>query len=122
MITLNKIILYLSLALNFNLIFVFLTIIFIWRKGGISYVSNKLSFLMPPNQSSELSLKPKRKLNINTYQTTYHKAKNKIFQQLPNSDIDGSNQLNPNYTDDGVHLNGKGYLLWGNLIQKYFEK
>ncbi|GBF78788.1 GDSL-type esterase/lipase family protein [Aphanothece sacrum] len=257
MITQNKILLSLSLA--FNLIFICLTIIFIVRKGGFSYISKKLEFLMSFNQSAELLFN--RNNRRNSYQTSYYTAKNKIFKQLPNSDqeiilvgdsltdqgewseilqnynvinrgisgdttdgilnrideiidakprklfimigtndiwneqktvdevilnyqeildiiktkspqtsvyiqsilpvnninyslsidsndlspindklkklaqefnyqyidlysnfIDTSNQLNSNYTYDGVHLNGKGYLLWGNLIKKYVEK
>jgi lysophospholipase L1-like esterase len=249
MITQNKIILSLSLALN--LIFVCLTIIFIIKKGGIVYLSNKVSFLIHPTQSE---------LRSQTSQNKYEQAKNKIAQQLYKSNqaivlvgdsltyqgqwieilpfsnlinggisgdttqkilnriydiveakpkkifimigtndvwhedktvdevianyrkildifktkipqttvyiqsllpvnninyklsidsqdlspindklkqlaqdfnyqyidlyssfIDASNQLNPNYTDDGVHLNNKGYLLWGNLIQKYVK-
>lgn len=43
------------------------------------------------------------------------------YIDLHSSFINPSNQLNPNYTYDGVHLNGKGYLLWGNLIQKYVK-
>lgn len=29
---------------------------------------------------------------------------------------DDSNQLKPEYTNDGVHLNGKAYLLWAEMI------
>jgi len=31
------------------------------------------------------------------------------------------NRLKPNYTNDGLHLTGKGYLLWKSLIEKYVE-
>ncbi|MFA5820140.1 MAG: GDSL-type esterase/lipase family protein [Bacteroidales bacterium] len=30
-----------------------------------------------------------------------------------------SNRLNPEYSFDGLHLNGKGYLLWKKEIEKY---
>jgi lysophospholipase L1-like esterase len=36
--------------------------------------------------------------------------------------IDDSKQLNTDYTYDGVHLNGKGYLLWGKLVKNYVEE
>ena len=30
-------------------------------------------------------------------------------------------QLTPNYTNDGIHLNGEGYLLWKQTISKYLD-
>jgi len=30
-----------------------------------------------------------------------------------------TNQLNPEYSLDGLHLNGKGYLVWKKAIEKY---
>ncbi|MEA5508497.1 GDSL-type esterase/lipase family protein [Crocosphaera sp. UHCC 0190] len=41
------------------------------------------------------------------------------YIDLSSSFLDTSKQLNPNYTYDGVHLNGKGYLLWGKLIKNH---
>jgi lysophospholipase L1-like esterase len=35
--------------------------------------------------------------------------------------VDG-NQLNPDYTYDGGHLNGKGYLVWKNAIEQYVRQ
>jgi len=32
-----------------------------------------------------------------------------------------NNQLNPTYTNDGLHLTGKGYLLWKRLIKQYIK-
>lgn len=34
----------------------------------------------------------------------------------------GNNKLNPAYSIDGLHLNGKGYLVWKNAIIKYVEE
>lgn len=34
----------------------------------------------------------------------------------------GNNKLNPEYSLDGLHLNGKGYLVWKNEIIKYVEE
>ena len=31
------------------------------------------------------------------------------------------NRLNPEYTNDGLHLTGKGYHLWKKLIEKYVK-
>lgn len=33
--------------------------------------------------------------------------------------LDKNNHLDIQYTSDGVHLNGKGYLVWQEIIQKY---
>ena len=33
-----------------------------------------------------------------------------------------NNRLNPEYTNDGLHLTGKGYLLWKKLIEKYINE
>ena len=38
-----------------------------------------------------------------------------IFSNLADSD----NQLDVNYTTDGVHLNGKAYLIWKEAVEKY---
>jgi lysophospholipase L1-like esterase len=32
---------------------------------------------------------------------------------------DSENKLDPEYTADGLHLNGKGYLRWKNAVEKY---
>ncbi|HOW21738.1 MAG TPA: GDSL-type esterase/lipase family protein [Tenuifilaceae bacterium] len=33
-----------------------------------------------------------------------------------------NNKLNPEYSLDGLHLNGKGYMVWKNAILKYVEE
>jgi lysophospholipase L1-like esterase len=35
--------------------------------------------------------------------------------------VNEKNQLDLNYTSDGVHLNGNGYMLWKELIEKYVK-
>ncbi|HMA62997.1 MAG TPA: GDSL-type esterase/lipase family protein [bacterium] len=32
------------------------------------------------------------------------------------------NKLNPEYTNDGLHLTGKGYLLWKSLVEGYISR
>ena len=36
--------------------------------------------------------------------------------------LGNNNQLNEQYTTDGLHLNGKGYLLWKTIIEKEIVK
>ncbi|MEM9923556.1 MAG: GDSL-type esterase/lipase family protein [Cyanobacteria bacterium P01_D01_bin.50] len=38
-----------------------------------------------------------------------------IFSHLADSD----NQLDATFTTDGLHLNGKGYLIWKEVVEKY---
>ncbi len=38
-----------------------------------------------------------------------------IFSNL----VDSENQLDVRYTTDGLHLNGKAYLIWKEIIEKY---
>ena len=35
--------------------------------------------------------------------------------------IDEKNHLKPEYTNDGLHLTGTGYILWKSLIEKYIK-
>lgn len=30
-------------------------------------------------------------------------------------------KLNPAYTEDGLHLNGSGYLVWKSEIERYMD-
>ena len=39
-----------------------------------------------------------------------------IYSALKSAD---SEKLNPEYTNDGLHLLGKAYLIWGELLKKY---
>jgi len=36
--------------------------------------------------------------------------------------LDSNNELDPRYTTDGVHLNGKGYLIWQKIIENNVNK
>jgi lysophospholipase L1-like esterase len=38
-----------------------------------------------------------------------------VFSHL----ADSENQLDVKYTTDGVHLNGKAYLIWKQAVEKY---
>ncbi len=40
------------------------------------------------------------------------------YIDLFSSFLDSQNQLDAQYTSDGVHLNGKGYLIWQKIIEK----
>jgi lysophospholipase L1-like esterase len=40
------------------------------------------------------------------------------YIDLFSSFLDSQNQLDAQYTSDGIHLNGKGYLIWQKIIKK----
>lgn len=40
------------------------------------------------------------------------------YIDLFSSFLDGNNQLDAQYTIDGIHLNGQGYLVWKGLIEQ----
>ncbi|MDO5608606.1 MAG: GDSL-type esterase/lipase family protein [Capnocytophaga sp.] len=35
--------------------------------------------------------------------------------------VENTDKLNPDYTNDGLHLTGEGYLLWARLIKPYLK-
>jgi lysophospholipase L1-like esterase len=47
-------------------------------------------------------------------------AKTFPFQYIDlfSSFLDGNNELDAQYTTDGLHLNGQGYLIWKGIIEK----
>ncbi|HDT11853.1 MAG TPA: sialate O-acetylesterase [bacterium] len=34
---------------------------------------------------------------------------------------DKEQKLSPDYTNDGLHLTGAGYIIWGNILEKYIQ-
>ncbi|MFA6185213.1 MAG: GDSL-type esterase/lipase family protein [Candidatus Shapirobacteria bacterium] len=47
---------------------------------------------------------------------------NIFYIDLYPSFLDSSNQLDKQYTLDGIHLNGQGYLIWKKEVSKYIDK
>ncbi len=45
--------------------------------------------------------------------------KNLIYINLYSSFLDEEGKLNADLTEDGLHLNGKAYMIWKSLIEKY---
>ncbi|HAC63696.1 MAG TPA: G-D-S-L family lipolytic protein [Cyanothece sp. UBA12306] len=74
----------LTISLSLNVICLIFLILFIARKGGISYVKSKVSFLIPSSQEKSINSPPKPR--IKTYKTNNYISKIKYFQQLPNSE------------------------------------
>ncbi|MFC2121872.1 GDSL-type esterase/lipase family protein, partial [Bacteroidota bacterium] len=62
--------------------------------------------------------KTKEVIKINKYLKNYCGNNNMNYVDLHSSFITEKNYLNPEFTNDGLHLIGKGYLLWKSLIIK----
>jgi len=58
---------------------------------------------------------------LNELLVIYAKDEKIIFIDI-NSELAKGDVLEDIYSQDGVHLNGYGYLKWSNAISKYFEK
>lgn len=48
--------------------------------------------------------------------------KNQTYIDLYSSFLDDEGKLNSNLTEDGLHLNGKAYLLWKSLVEDYVKE
>lgn len=57
-------------------------------------------------------------LKLNTELKKLAKEFSFCYIDLFSSFLDSNNQLDAQYTSDGVHLNGKGYLIWQKIIEK----
>ena len=53
--------------------------------------------------------------NLNILASQYNLTFVDLFSLIARSD----NTLDPLYSTDGLHLNGKGYLVWKNAVQQY---
>lgn len=73
-------------------------------------VNNNLTYFLQDNQKViELNLKLQELAKEFNYQYI------DVFSHL----ADSENQLDAKYTTDGVHLNGKAYLIWKEAVEKY---
>ncbi len=59
--------------------------------------------------------------NINTGLTKISKKYSINYIDLHTSFLSKNNDLDDQYSLDGLHLNGEGYLLWKKIIQEYLE-
>lgn len=65
------------------------------------------------NNESIIELNKRLNILASQYKLTYVN----LFSLFAGND----NRLNPEYTTDGLHLNGKGYLVWKNALQGYIR-
>jgi lysophospholipase L1-like esterase len=75
---------------------------------------------LPINNSiNTLPIKPTTIKNLNDNLKYISDREGATFIDLYSHLVDNNNQLQKKYTHDGLHLNGEGYLIWKNVINKY---
>lgn len=60
-------------------------------------------------------------ISINNSLKQVAQASGKTYVDLYSLFRTEDNKLNPDYTNDGLHLTGKGYLLWKSELKKYLK-
>lgn len=85
------------------------------------YIEN----ILPFNSELDKTIRPinnKDILNLNNSLKNLSNNSNIFYINLYSLFLDSSGQLDQQYTIDGIHLNGKGYMIWKNEISKYIGK
>lgn len=59
---------------------------------------------------------------LNDFLKKLAKENDLVYIDLYNIFITPNNKLNPEYSFDGLHLNGKGYEIWKNNTKKYLDE
>lgn len=84
-----------------------------------------LESLLPVNPVFELAKNHTNKtaeiIAINTDLKKMAKDRKLTFVDLHSLFKTESDMLNPEYTNDGLHLTGKGYLVWKSAIERYLR-
>ncbi|WP_414623048.1 GDSL-type esterase/lipase family protein [Calothrix sp. CCY 0018] len=73
-------------------------------------VNNNLTYFLQDNENVI-----KFNLKLQALAKEFHYQYIDVFSYL----ADSENQLDVKYTTDGVHLNGKAYLIWKEAVEKY---
>lgn len=58
--------------------------------------------------------------SLNAVLTSYAEQKRLLYLD-PNAELSNNSVLQDQYTTDGVHLNEKGYQIWGNMIRRLLD-
>jgi len=84
-----------------------------------------LHSLLPANRALRQSELPKNLENdiieVNRFLKEKADGKNTVFLDLYPQFVDDKKQLKNEYTIDGVHLNGQGYLKWRDILRPYIS-
>lgn len=107
----------------------------------VQNISEIIKTVKKANPSVDIFLQSVLPLNVKLYENNYYRkgmpVNNRVYllnEQLKKLGEEGvyyvdianklsvSNELNSIYTDEGLHLNKKGYEVWLNEIEKYVKK
>lgn len=81
--------------------------------------------ILPMNFEIDKTKRPITNQNISDFNNKlkdFSNNSNIFYIDLYSKFLDSSNQLDKQYTLDGIHLNGQGYLVWKNEISKHISK
>ncbi|HBE16785.1 MAG TPA: G-D-S-L family lipolytic protein [Cyanobacteria bacterium UBA11149] len=79
------------------------------------------SLLPVNNQEYHVRMDNRDIMAVNRQLVELSKEFGYIYIDLYGKLVNGQNQLDPQYTLDGVHLNGAGYLTWKSVIESYIN-
>lgn len=80
--------------------------------------------ILPLNFELDKTKRPINNQNISDFNNNLERLSDNstiFYIDLYSKFIDSYQQLNKQYTLDGIHLNGSGYLLWKNQITDYIK-
>ena len=85
-----------------------------------------LEGILPVNPDFDLfpnyMTKTQEILTVNRELKKFAKKENITYVDLYSLFVNKDNKLNPEYTNDGLHLLGSGYLIWKKAVEKYIER
>jgi lysophospholipase L1-like esterase len=75
--------------------------------------------VLPTNDAIHFTRKNTDIMEINRQLEELAREEDMVYINLYSAFVTPDNKLNPEYSIDGLHLNGKGYKLWVSLISEY---
>ena len=77
---------------------------------------------LPTDDAIHQSRKNTDLITINKHLKEIANENNLIYIDLFSLFANNKNKMNPEYSLDGLHINGKGYLIWKKAIIKYINE
>ena len=70
------------------------------------------------SSSEDVNLKV---IELNTFLKNYAKSQNIVFIDMYPDFVNQNNELKPELTTEGIHLNALGYEIWLRYFKKYTD-
>ena len=93
-------------------------------KSNSPHTKIYIESILPLNFQLDKTNRPVNNQNISDFNKNLENLaynSNIFYIDLYSKFLNSSGQLNDQYTLDGIHLNGQGYLIWKNEISKYIN-